>query len=261
MRRTRGNQGKQGESVTEQQRAVGAAESGAGRVAPGTPVAPRAPKERGPNVGAQVGAALALGAVLAGGFWYMAHNEQEAAAARGPAGCPAATAPPSSGAYLSGVQLCRRLNRPDLPVLLGIPDAVADSASGRDGKVGDRPSPHGQVQLGGYTLQLNASYDRLPVRQLGKLLPRTEPTTFQGRAAVLYSDRTIELTFDLGGKHESRTGPGGIARHLLVAKDPKDSGGSYELVIWRDDKVTPDDATLMRVAQHVLPTLPGWAGH
>jgi len=45
---------------------------------------------------------------------------------------------------------------------------------------------------------------------------------------------------------------------LVVAPDVKDGGGSYELSIWRQDNVRPDDTALLRVAQQVLPTIPGW---
>ncbi|MFD4624495.1 hypothetical protein [Streptomyces sp. NPDC058475] len=34
--------------------------------------------------------------------------------------------------------------------------------------------------------------------------------------------------------------------------------GSFEVVIWRQDEVPPDDAALLRVAEQVLPTVPGW---
>lgn len=217
----------------------------------------------GPSVGGQVAAALALGAVLAGGFWYMSKANMESAAAKEPAVCRASTGslPPQ---YVSGTRLCRALNRPDLPALLGTPDEKAGSAWGSDGWVtlGDSKiaSPEGNVGLPTYSVKLSASYDRLPVAGLGKLVGNTaEPTRVLGRPAVLYSDRTLALKIPLGGDAKAETGTGGIARHLLVAKDAKDGGGSYELVIWRQDGVTPDDAALLRVAERVLPTVPGWS--
>ncbi|GAA3766917.1 hypothetical protein ACFS5L_23210 [Streptomyces phyllanthi] len=54
-------------------------------------------------------------------------------------------------------------------------------------------------------------------------------------------------------------GPVGIARRLLVAKDAKDGGGSFEVVVWRQDDVPLDDTALLRVAEKVLPTVPGWS--
>jgi hypothetical protein len=42
-----------------------------------------------------------------------------------------------------------------------------------------------------------------------------------------------------------------------VARDANDSGGSFELALWRTDGGVPDDAVLLRVAEKVLPTVPG----
>ncbi|MEU6933213.1 DUF6215 domain-containing protein [Streptomyces sp. NPDC046385] len=229
----------------------------------------------GPSVGGQVAAALALGAVLAGGFWYMAKTGMEEAAAKGPAVCapvtpatdPADPTPPPRrrpAAYISGNKLCEALNRPDLPTLLGTPGEKAQNAWGSDGWTGlsrgpKIASPEGDVRFPTYSVNLSVSYDRLPVAQLGQLLGRTaEPTRVLGRTAVFYSDRTIELKIPLGGGSKAESGTGGIARHLLVAKDAKDGGGSFEIVIWRQDEAVPDDAALLRVAERVLPTLPGW---
>ncbi|MEV8629146.1 DUF6215 domain-containing protein [Streptomyces sp. NPDC051079] len=229
----------------------------------------------GPSVGGQVAAALALGAVLAGGFWYMAKSDMDAAAAKGPAVCtptkaatdPTDPTPPPRklpAAYIPGNKLCEALNRPDLPALLGTPGEKAQNAWGSDGWVGlggtKIASPEGNVRLATYSVKFSASYDRLPVAQMGQLLGRTaEPTKVLGRTALFYSDRTIALKFPLGGGSKAETGTGGIARHLLVAKDAKDGGGSFEIVIWRQDEALPDDAALLRVAERVLPTLPGWA--
>lgn len=222
---------------------------------------------QGPSAGAQVALALVLGAGLAGGFWYLAKTSQEGvAAAQRPAVCTA-----SSGTlparYVSGTRLCQVLNRPDLPALLGTPGQQAQTAWGSDGTPqgpdgADRtPTPSGTVSLATYEVELSVSYDRLRVAQFRTLLGNTaEPTTFQGRPAVLYSDRTIALRIPLGGKGKAESGTGGIARHLLVAKDAEDGGGAYELVIWRRDMGIPDDAALLRVAERVLPTVPGWAG-
>ncbi|MEV7279021.1 DUF6215 domain-containing protein [Streptomyces sp. NPDC093111] len=226
----------------------------------------------GPGVVGQVVAALALGGVLAGSFWYMAKTGMEEAEARGPAVCtPAHAETPEPkrtrpAGYIPGDALCRALNRPDLPSLLGTPGEEAQNAWGSDGWVGlaggaQIASPEGDVRFTTYSAKLSVSYDRLPVAQMGQLLGRTaEPTRVLGRQAVLYSDRTIALKIPLGGGGDGKaeTGTGGIARHLLVAKDAKDGGGSFEIVVWRQDEAVPDDAALLRVAERVLPTVPGW---
>ncbi|MER8043859.1 DUF6215 domain-containing protein [Streptomyces sp. NPDC094032] len=229
----------------------------------------------GPSVGGQVALALALGAALAGGFWYMAKSDMQEATAKGPAVCtpskpatesadPKAPARSRPAGYVSGTRLCEVLNRPDLPVLLGTPREQARNAWGSDGWVGlaggaKIASPEGSVDLSTYSVKLSASHDRLPVAQMGRLLGNTaESKRVLGRPAVLYSDRTLALKIPLGGGGKAESGTGGIARHLVIAKDATDSGGSYEIVIWRQDEAIPEDAALLRVAERVLPTLPGW---
>ncbi len=120
------------------------------------------------------------------------------------------------------------------------------------------PSPEGTVQLDTYTVKLSRSYDDLPIAGMEDLLSEAEPKTVLGHGAVLYSSRTIAFSFDLGGG-KSDAGPGGIARALVVAPDTEDGGGSYELAIWRQDDVRPDDTALLSIAQKVLPAIPGWA--
>ncbi|MGW3661723.1 hypothetical protein [Streptomyces sp. NPDC005141] len=82
-------------------------------------------------------------------------------------------------------------------------------------------------------MRLSASHDRLPVSRTADLLGGSaEPREILGHPAVLHSDRTIALTSGSGKAH---AGPGGIARSLLVARDVKDGGGSFEVVIWCQD--------------------------
>ncbi|MER7519827.1 DUF6215 domain-containing protein [Streptomyces sp. NPDC126499] len=239
---------------------------------------------KGPRVGAQVAAALALGGVLAGSFWFLAKTSQEGSGDRGPAVCTTAARDSVPPRYVSGTRLCEALNRPDLPALLGTPGEEATNAYGTHGWTtlggsgsgsgsgsrtgtgsgsgtgsGRIPTPSGAVDLPTYSVKLSVSYDRLPVARLGRLLGNTvEPTKVLGRTALFYSDRTLAFRAPLGGG-KAETTTGGIARHLLVARDPKDGGGSYELVIWRQDQGVPvDDAALVRVAERVLPTVPGW---
>ncbi|MFF5971565.1 DUF6215 domain-containing protein [Streptomyces sp. NPDC012769] len=220
---------------------------------------------KGPSAGAQVAAALAMGAVLAGGFWFLAKTSQEGSVDRGPAVCTTAATDAVPPRYVSGTRLCQALNRPDLPALLSTPGEQATNAYGTHGWTtlggSDRiPTPSGAVDLPTYSLKLSVSYDRLPVAQMGRLLGNTvEPTKVLGRPAFFYSDRTLAFNVPLGGG-KAQTTTGGIARHLLIAKDAQDGGGSYELVIWRQDQGIPvDDTALTRVAERVLPTVPGWA--
>jgi hypothetical protein len=44
----------------------------------------------------------------------------------------------------------------------------------------------------------------------------------------------------------------------VVAQNAKDGGGSFEIAVWRQDAMPPDDAALLRVAEEVLPRIPGW---
>jgi hypothetical protein len=46
-----------------------------------------------------------------------------------------------------------------------------------------------------------------------------------------------------------------------VARDAQDSGGSFDVTLLRADGAVPDDAVLLRVAEKVLPTSPGWAAN
>lgn len=79
-----------------------------------------------------------------------------------------------------------------------------------------------------------------------------------GRPAVLYSNRTIRINFRLDGG-DAETGTGVPLRSVMVAQDVKDGGGSYDVTLWRADGMVPDGAVLLRVAEKVLPTAPGWA--
>jgi len=194
------------------------------------------------NAGAQaVAAVVVVGGVL-GGMWALGEAGGNTAT-DGPAVCSAShTRLPAK--YVSGAQLCKALNRPDLPMLLGTPAEQAETASGGGGWTtlagGTKiATPDATVKLKTYSVQLSA-----------------EKKTVLGHPAVLYSDQTISLTFD-GSK--LGTGPGGgIARCLMVARDVKDGGGSFEVAIWRQDAVPPDDAALFRIAEEALPRIPGW---
>ncbi|MFI0537920.1 DUF6215 domain-containing protein [Streptomyces sp. WSLK1-3] len=219
--------------------------------------------EKAPNEWGQALLALALvvvgglaALVLSGTFQQKADDDPE------PAECHTSDkARPSK--LVSGMQLCTALNRADLPTLLGTPTEYAMTANGNE-SVGDwadgtkTVTPQAEIQLSTYTVKFSTSEDDIPVAEMAGLLGGSaEKRTVGGHPAVLYSNRTIALKFNLGGGKVD-TGPGGIARSLVVARDAKDGGGFYEVSIWRQDDVPPDDLALFRVAEAVLPTVPGW---
>lgn len=222
--------------------------------------------KQGPNAWAQAIAAVVVVGGLGAGLLVLQGVSERNSGDRDPATCSSskatqATKDTGSSKHVSGAQLCTALNRSDLPALLGTPAEQAETAGGNESSVKlaggtEIATPEATVTLKTYSVKISASYDHLPVAQMADLLSTAQKRTVLGHPAVLYSDRTIAITFNGDGKTD--TGPGGIARSLLVAQDSKDGGGSYEIAIWRQDSVVPDDAALLSVAESVLPTIPGW---
>ncbi|MFF1409343.1 DUF6215 domain-containing protein [Streptomyces sp. NPDC058289] len=167
--------------------------------------------------------------------------------------------------HVSGAQLCAALHRPDLADLLGTPGEAVKNANGGGstfkpvGSDEEIHTPSGEIELDTYTVHLRASYDGLTVATVARFLgDGTPPQTVLGRPATFYSDRTLSISFSLDGSNAS-SGSGVPTRSLVVARDPEDGNGSYELTLWRSDGGVPDDAVVLRVAEQVLPTIPGWA--
>ncbi|WP_407839971.1 DUF6215 domain-containing protein [Streptomyces sp. DSM 116496] len=172
---------------------------------------------------------------------------------------------PVEAGHVSGAQLCEALHRPDLADLLGTPGEAVKNANGGSrtfkpvGSDEEIHTPSGKVEFETYTVSLRASYDGLKVATVAEFLgDGTLPLTVLGHPAAYYSDRTITISFNLDGSDAS-TGSGVPTRSLVVARGPEDGGGSYELTLWRSDGTVPDDAVVLRVAEKVLPTVPGWA--
>jgi hypothetical protein len=218
--------------------------------------------EKGMSEGAQVVAALTVVACLAVGFWVMAKYEPDPKD-RPPASCSRSDDDVPLSKPISGVQLCEALNRPNLPTLLGTPDDRALGAYSNEATLSDKrdvlpTDPEATVQLEGYSVKLTTAAD-VSIADMAdsEYLTFTsgERKTVLGHPAFLYSGRTIGIVFKDG---KGSSGPGGVSRNLLVAKDPKDGGGSYEISIWRQDDLPPDETALLRVAEQVLPTVPGW---
>ncbi|MEV5508842.1 DUF6215 domain-containing protein [Streptomyces orinoci] len=224
---------------------------------------------KGAGMWGQAVAAVAVVAALCVGLWMFGKTSSSDSDLR-PATCSGGDSEKAPGEpgkaprHVSGAQLCEALNRPDLAELLGAPGKTAKTAAGSAGSVklanGEEiATPSAQVELGTYTVALSASYDRLPVAGSTALVREgTRQQTVLGRPAVFYSDRTLSIRFRLDGS-DTGSGPGVPARALTVAREAKDSGGSFEVVLWRADGEVPDDAVLLRVAEKVLPTVPGWA--
>lgn len=215
--------------------------------------------EEGHNAWGQAVAAVALFAAIAAGLWV-------SEAASGSSDSPAATCsdeePGNPTGRVTGRQLCEALLRPDLAELLGTPAETAKTAFGNDGSAGldggkDIPMPTAEVEFDTYTVTLSATYDDLPVAGSHEPFGQGEQRTVLHRPAVLYSDRTIRIDFRLDGG-DAEAGTGVPLRSLMVAQDAKDSGGSFDVTLWRADGLVPDDAVLLRVAEKVLPTVPGW---
>ncbi|MFD0146426.1 MULTISPECIES: DUF6215 domain-containing protein [unclassified Streptomyces] len=226
---------------------------------------------KGAGMWGQVVAGLLLVPALGLGAWALGETADTGGGPPRPAACSAGEPEETRGetaaarGRLSGDQLCEALNRPDLARLLGTPEEMATSANGSDGSlklVGearDIATPTSEVEFPTYTVTLAATYDGRPVAGYTPFGGHSaEERTVLGRPAVLYSDQTISIRFRLDGS-DAETGPGVPARTVVVARDAKDSGGSYEVTLWRRDGAVPDDAVLLRVAASVLPTLPGWA--
>ncbi|MFB7369776.1 DUF6215 domain-containing protein [Streptomyces sp. NPDC056222] len=217
----------------------------------------------------QVVAGLVLVPALCAGLWVMGRTMDSGGvnSGSGPASCSDGKpekAPVEPGQVpVTGTQLCEVLNRPDLAELLGTPTEPVKSAHGSESSYGSGDekvaTPSAEVEIGTYTVTLSATYDGRPVGGEPSILWNdAQPRKLLGRPAVLYSDEAIRISFRLDGS-DAQTGPSIPARTVVVAQDAKDSGGSFEVTLWREDGWVPDDAVLLRIAEKVLPTLPGWS--
>ncbi|MEE1782353.1 DUF6215 domain-containing protein [Streptomyces sp. SP17BM10] len=210
----------------------------------------------GRGAAGQVGAALVLALAVVAVVVVVQGREETAA----PVAKPAVCTPPKDTDAPGYPALCAALNRPDLASLVGAPGEHAlgahsagfVSASAKDGKGHD---PAAEVQLDTYFVRVADNGD-LSLRTFTDLLaPTALPGSVLGHPAAAYADHTMSLAFN--GK-TTTTGTGGIARHLVVAKGPREDAGSYEVAVWRSGDGAVDDAAVQRVAEAVLPTLQGW---
>ncbi|MFE4360414.1 DUF6215 domain-containing protein [Kitasatospora sp. NPDC056800] len=204
-------------------------------------------------------AAGVLGAVLAG-LWGTGQlsgptNPTEQAKPTEPAR-PVACTPPEPNDPQRTATLCAALNRPDLPTLLGTPT---------DPVVTARPIPNSfqwkptaEVRLRHSAVALAEGYASID-EKFGMHSESTTKTTVLGHPAAIYTTGTFNFAPEHDENGKPVTVPGPDAQTLMVAQDPTDYlGPIFELAVIRQDGTGIDHETLTRLAETVLPTIPGW---
>ncbi|MEU9046158.1 MULTISPECIES: DUF6215 domain-containing protein [unclassified Kitasatospora] len=191
---------------------------------------------------AAVASVLAFGTVAA--LWGLGVLKEN----RTPATCSGPGPNDPAAAYQA---LCAALNRPDLPTLLGTPDDhVSTAQPGTFANGVAMAEVRLQRSVVGVSDSQTSVWSMADTQQF-----HAERATVLGHPAVTYSGHALKL-FPSNGKSG---GDGPVTRNIVVAWDPKDPGGrAYEFTVFRQDGQAPDDAALRRVAETVLPTLPGW---
>ncbi|MGK5691974.1 DUF6215 domain-containing protein [Streptomyces sp. URMC 128] len=236
----------------------------------GTRPGPGAP-EKEPNAWGQAVAAVAVFGALAAALWLAPRVLPSDDSTPQPASCSAGDDEELPKAYkqtpqpVTGEELCKALNRPDLAKLLGTPGETATTASGTsntapltDGKVAQ---PEAEVAFGTYTVNVSATYNKLSTGQYVKLMKfgnekDVKTLSVLGRPAVFSSDHTMQFEIDLGsGGSGGPVEQGPLARTLSVALDRDDRGGYYEITVWSASGALPNDSALLDIAEKVLPTI------
>ncbi|MFF8022726.1 DUF6215 domain-containing protein [Streptomyces sp. NPDC007896] len=237
------------------------------RPGPGTPK-----KKEEHNAWGQAFAAVAVFGALAAALWVAPRFMPSDDNAPQPASC-------SDGAHeelpkvykdtprpVTGEELCKALNRPDLAKFLGTPEETATTASSTnntapltDGKVAQ---PEAEVAFDTYTVNVSATYNELSIDQYVKLMKfgdekDIKTLTVLGRPAVLSSDHTMKLEINLGsGGSGGPVEQGPLARTLSVALDRNDRGGYCDITVWSTSGALPNDSVLLNIAEKVLPRIP-----
>ncbi|UOB15234.1 DUF6215 domain-containing protein [Streptomyces sp. HP-A2021] len=228
--------------------------------------------EKEPNAWGQAIAAVAVFGALAAALWLGPRVLPSDDSTPQPASCSDGEHGELPKAYkekpqpVTGEELCKALNRPDLATLLGTPAETATTASGTsntapltDGKVAQ---PEAEVTFDTYTVNVSATYNELSTDQYVKLMKfgdaeDTKTLTVLGRPAVFSSDHTMKIEIDLGsGGSGGPVEQGPLARTLSVALDRSDRGGYYEITVWSTSGALPNDSVLLGIAEKVLPTIP-----
>ncbi|WP_432189500.1 DUF6215 domain-containing protein [Streptomyces sp. Tue6028] len=228
--------------------------------------------EKEHNAWGQAVAAVAVFGALAATLWvaprFMPSNDN----APQPASCSGEAHEELPKAYkdtprpVTGEELCKALNRPDLAKLLGTPGEAATTVSSTnntapltDGKVAQ---PEAEITFDTYTVNVSATYNDLSTDQYVKLMKfgdekDIKTLTVLGRPAVLSSDHTMKLEINLGsGGSGGPVEQGPLARTLSVALDRHDRGGYCDITVWSTSGALPNDSVLLDIATKVLPGIP-----
>ncbi|MCX4908419.1 DUF6215 domain-containing protein [Streptomyces sp. NBC_00878] len=242
------------------------AQAGTGaRPGPATP-------EKEHNAWGQAVAAVAVFGALAAALWVAPRVMPSDDVTPRPASCSDGAHEELPKAYkqtpqpVTGEELCKALNRPDLAKLLGTPGETATTASGTsntapltDGKVAQ---PEAEVTFDTYTVNVSATYNELSTDQYVKLMKfgdekAVKTLTVLGRPAVFSSAHTMQFQIDLGnGGSGGPVEEGPLARTLSVALDRGDRGGYCEITVWSTSGALPDDSALLDIAGKVLSRIP-----
>ncbi|MEU0656981.1 DUF6215 domain-containing protein [Streptomyces albogriseolus] len=239
---------------------------------PAAPVV-RRPAEKEPNAWGQAALAVGLCAVIGAAFWFQDRlpgsgddTASRAATCRHDEDEKLPSAYRSTPEAVTGEDLCRALNLPGLPELLGTPTETATYASGTDNTapLTDRKvaQPEARVEFDTYTVELSATYNKLTVDQYRDLTAYgdemyVKELTVLGRPALFTSDHMMKIQIDLasGGGSGGPVEQGPLARTLTVAFDAEDRGGSYDFTVWSESGALPDDNALLGIAEAVLPRI------
>lgn len=223
----------------------------------------------------QAGAAVAVFAAIGAAVWLLPDTMTSAAGTPKPVSCPSGEHEELPQAYrrnsraVTGDELCKALNRPDLAQLLGTPGEIPETVSGTSGTApltnGKIALPEAKVAFDTYTVNLSATYNELTTAQYVKLMKYGDEQdvrtlTVLGRPTILSSDHTMKIEIRFGaGATGGSGGPveqGPLARTLTVALDGKDRGGYYDITVWSETGALPDDSRLTAIAEKVIPTIP-----
>ncbi|WP_317443001.1 DUF6215 domain-containing protein [Streptomyces collinus] len=239
----------------------------------GPPPSPVAP-EKDHNAWGQALAAFGVFGALAAAVWLGPHMLPSDDNTTHPASCSDSEHEKLPKAYartpgaVTGDQLCKALNRPDLARLLGTPGETATTASVTNGTAaltdGKVAEPETEIAFDTYTVNLSATYNHLSIAQYVRLFDiagdRVEKDVktlkVLGRPAFFSSDHTMKIEINFSEEHKSapvQQGP--LARTLSIAPDQKDRGGSYDITVWSKSGALPPDAALVDIAEKVLPTV------